>query len=267
MATAAQWLLNTIPTWPLAVLVVGGAMLLAALGHRLVRRWTPPAQNWEHNDVAGAILAVVTGLYGLVLAFVIVAVWDDFQATEKSVTNEATALAQVVRDSNGFPASASLEIRRRVGAYVGDVIDREWELMSEGRESPDADASLATLFEAVQGFQPQTPSEITFHAEVASALNDVVVARRERLFASANSLPEPLAILIVGGAVLCVGALYFLRVPNARAQSVMIQSVTALLAFELLLALLLTNPFAGDVTVSSDPLRRGALANLLAADR
>jgi hypothetical protein len=262
LATVAQSLLNTVPTWPLVIGIIGGSMALAMLGNRIVRRWAPPGRPWEHNDVAGAILAVVTGLYGLVLAFVIVAVWEDFKATQESVHSEATGLAQVVRDSQAFPVAARTEIRERVGAYIGEVIDREWDLMAKGKDSPEADVRLGSIFEAVQRFQPETASETTFHSEVASALNAVVFSRRERLFAASNSLPEPLAILIVVGAVVCVGALYFLRVPNPRAQSVMILSVTALLAFELLIALLLTNPFSGDVAVSSRPLRTGALAPL-----
>lgn len=95
----------------------------------------------------------------------------------------------------------------------------------------------------------------------AGALNTAVFSPRARVFASSNGIPQPLVLLIVGGASVCVGFLFFLRVPNRRAQTVMLLSVTALLTFELL-ALLLSNPFSGDVTVSSQPLRSGALAAL-----
>jgi len=53
------------------------------------------------------------------------------------------------------------------------------------------------------------------------------------------------------GAVVCLSSLYFLRVPNRRAQSLMIVSVTALLTFELLLTILLSTPFSGDVSIPS----------------
>jgi hypothetical protein len=73
LATATRWVLNAVPTWLLVIIiVVVGAVALALLGNWLVRRWLPCDRPWEHNDVAGALLAVVTGLYGLVLAFVIV---------------------------------------------------------------------------------------------------------------------------------------------------------------------------------------------------
>jgi hypothetical protein len=237
-------------------------MALALVGNHFVRKRLPPDQPWEHNDVAGAILAVVTGLYGLVLAFVIVAVWEDFRATQDSVSSEATALAEVVRDAQAFPEPARTEITQRVGDYVQEVIDHEWHLIASGKESVKAASDITAIFGAVERFQPETPSQTTFHQEAASALNTAVFSRRSRIFASTNSIPQPLTILIVGGAIVCVGFLFFLRVPNPRAQQVMILSVTALLTFELLLALLLSNPFAGDVTVSNLPLRSGALAPL-----
>jgi uncharacterized membrane protein YeaQ/YmgE (transglycosylase-associated protein family) len=262
-ATATQWVLNAVPTWLLVIGVVGGAVALALLGNWLVRRWLPRDRPWEHNDVAGALLAVVTGLYGLVLAFVIVSVWESYRSTHEAVFSEATALAQVVRDSRGFPETAKAEITERVGDYIAVVIDREWSLLAEGKEYPEADARLYDLFAGVQRFQPATPSDVTFHSEVAGALNSAVLARRQRLFAStSDGLPGPLEALILMGAVVCVSSLYFLRVPNRRAQSLMIVSVTALLTFELLLTILLSNPFSGDVSISSRPLRSGALAHL-----
>lgn len=262
-ATATHWILNRVPTWLLVIVVVAGAVALALLGNWLVRSWLPRDRPWEYNDVVGALLAVVTGLYGLVLAFVIVSVWENYRSTQEAVFTEATALAQVVRDSRGFPETARAPIKERVGDYITEVIDREWSLMAKGKEDPEADVRLYALFASVQSFQPATPSDVTFHSEVAGALNSAVLARRQRLFASTNDgLPGPMEALILMGAVVCVSSLYFLRVPSRRAQSLMIVSVTALLTFELLLTILLSNPFSGDVSISSRPLRSGALASL-----
>jgi len=261
--TANQWVLNAVPTWLLVIVVVAGAVALALLGNWLVRRWLPRDRPWEHNDVAGALLAVVTGLYGLVLAFVIVSMWENYRSAQEAVFSEATALAQVIRDSRGFPETARDPITERVGDYITEVIDHEWSLLAKGKEAPESDARLYALFASVEAFEPATPSEVTFHTEVAGALNAVVLARRQRLFASTNDgLPGPMEALILLGAVVCVSSLYFLRVPNRRAQSLMIVSVTALLTFELLLTILLSNPFSGDVAISSRPLRSGALAAL-----
>jgi uncharacterized membrane protein YeaQ/YmgE (transglycosylase-associated protein family) len=122
-ATTTQRVLNAVPTWPLVIGVVGGAVGLAMLGNWLVRRWLPRDRPWEHNDVAGALLAVVTGLYGLVLAFVIVSVWENYRSAQEAVFSEATALAQVVTDSRCFPDTARAPITARVGDYITDVID------------------------------------------------------------------------------------------------------------------------------------------------
>jgi len=146
--TTTQRVLNDVPTWPLVIAVVGGAVALSMPGNGLVRRWLPRDRPWEYNDVAGALLAVVTGLYGLVLAFVIVSVGENYRSAQEAVFSEATAQDQVVTDSRGFPESARAAITARVGDYITDVIDHEWPLLAEGKEDPEADARLSALFAA-----------------------------------------------------------------------------------------------------------------------
>lgn len=50
-------------------------VLVAVLGLLAVRRRVPLAQLMEHHEVAGVCFAVVGGLYGIILAFVLVSSW------------------------------------------------------------------------------------------------------------------------------------------------------------------------------------------------
>src|SRR3712207_3015347 len=60
------------------VLVVLGACLAAVAGLVLVQRLVPVTIRKEHNDVAGFIYAVVGGIYAVLMALVVIAVWEDF---------------------------------------------------------------------------------------------------------------------------------------------------------------------------------------------
>jgi hypothetical protein len=48
-----------------------------------------------NNEVAGFKFAVVGVFYAVLLAFVVVAVWEDYRDTETAVRNEAKALADL----------------------------------------------------------------------------------------------------------------------------------------------------------------------------
>ncbi|HEY8724257.1 MAG TPA: hypothetical protein VIL92_10425 [Gaiellaceae bacterium] len=97
-----RWLLNNLATWELGLLIVGGFVLIALIGLKLTWRWLPKLRDGESNDVAGVILGVLAAVYGIVLAFVIVALYEEYRQAGNDVRTEATALSKVYRDSQAF---------------------------------------------------------------------------------------------------------------------------------------------------------------------
>src|SRR3712207_8149226 len=60
------------------VLVVCGASVGAVVGLVLVQRLVPATIREEHNDVAGFIYAALGVIYAVLLALVVIAVWEEF---------------------------------------------------------------------------------------------------------------------------------------------------------------------------------------------
>ena len=55
-----------------------------------------PAQTrQQHNDVAGFIYAALGVIYAVLIALVVIAVWEEFQAASETVEQEANALAEI----------------------------------------------------------------------------------------------------------------------------------------------------------------------------
>jgi hypothetical protein len=262
-APVSRWLLNTFPTWLLAIVVVGGIAALAAAGQYAVRRrWTHTADG-EHNDVAGVALGLIGAVYGIVLAFVIVALYEQFQDADANVREEATEVSQIYRVSRAFPLAVADEIRGELVDYVETVVGPEWKLMAEGEFSARAWQDVDALYETFQAYEPQTERESAFYGEAVSKLDELVAARRQRLHAAEESLPVPFQVMIIGGALVLIGFMYFVGLASARVQMTMTVGVAALIAFNLLLIVLLDHPFSGGVGVSDRAFHEGALAHLV----
>src|SRR5919112_1402313 len=71
------------------VLVVGGVCLLALVGFELVHRLVPAQSRQRHNDVAGFIYAALGVIYAVLLALVVITVWEEYQAASETVEEEA----------------------------------------------------------------------------------------------------------------------------------------------------------------------------------
>jgi hypothetical protein len=255
-------LLNTFPTWLLALLVVGVMVGLAAAGQHAVRRRWPETADGEHNDVAGVALGLIGAVYGIVLAFVIVALYEQSQEANANVRQEATEVAQIYRATRVFPPPVAEEIRRELTAYVETVVGPEWELMADGEFSQQAWDDIDALYVTFQSYEPQTERQSAFYGEAVGKLDELVAARRQRLHFAEDSLPGAFQILILGGAIVLIGFMYFIGIANRRVQMTMTLGIAALIAFNLLLIVLLDHPFSGDIGVSDRPFHEGALVQL-----
>src|SRR4028118_268856 len=77
------------------VLTVCVVALVAVAGLVAVQRLVPAARRREHNDVAGFIYAVVGVIYAVLLALMVIAVWEEHEAAKATVREEANELADV----------------------------------------------------------------------------------------------------------------------------------------------------------------------------
>src|SRR5215213_3889916 len=80
---------------PFGVFLICVSMALAVGGLILVQRLVPIATRRQHNDVAGFIYAVLGVVYAVLLGFMVVAVWEEWNAAAATTDEEATALSEI----------------------------------------------------------------------------------------------------------------------------------------------------------------------------
>src|SRR5829696_6386939 len=88
-------LVSVLATALYVILAVFVPVLVAVVGLVLVQRLVPPDRREEQNDVAGFIFAVLGVAYAVLLAFVVIVVWQDYKTAQTNVESEAYQLAGV----------------------------------------------------------------------------------------------------------------------------------------------------------------------------
>ncbi|MFD9127840.1 DUF4239 domain-containing protein [Kitasatospora sp. NPDC059571] len=255
------WLLNNLSTFTLAVIVVGGFVVIAALGSALTRRRYPQTASGDHNDMVGVALSMFGAIYGVILAFVIVTLWTQLETAETVVATEATATAQIVRDAQAFPPAQRDQVDRAVSGYVHAVVEQQWPLMRDGQGDYNRTATkLEAVYQALQGYQPDTHAEQSFYDQAVDSLGQVAGQRRARITQSSQQLPGLLQVLVYGGAAVILPLTFLYGIRSRRIQVLFVSSVAALIGFSLLLVLVLDRPFAGELSVSPTPFKEGVLA-------
>ena len=241
------------------VLVVCGACFAAVVGLALVQRLVPTAIRKEHNDVAGFIYAVLGVIYAVLLALVVIAVWEEFGRARVTAEAEANALAEVFWLAHQLPEPEGRELQELARSYAEEVVDEEWPLMEQGR-APLMERSRETsrgwvliddIRVTLQEVEPRSASGQELYAEGLDQVQRLADARRTRLVAAEEGLPTVLWVVLVVAGIVVVGFAYLFGIENTGAHSLMVVSLAGVIALVLFTIGALEHPFSGGARIDT----------------
>jgi hypothetical protein len=237
------------PTWLfvlLAVVVLSGG---AAMVHIALRR-----NGWlgfhEHNDVTGFILTIVGAIYAVVLGFVSVVVWEQYEQSRQNEQHEVNLLTSLYALAEPLPAERRSALRGEIREYLNVVIDDEWPKMRSGGQSDLATRDAARIVSSVIDLQhDRSASPVT--SEALSTARNFIDARRQRLQDNRSGIPWLLWVVLLGGGVITVGLGYLFGIENLRYHIMSTVCTTAIIALMLALIARLDYPYRGDSGIST----------------
>ena len=239
--------------WVGAGAFVVGVVFIAVSLFLLLRRTVDFRRLEQHNDVAGFIYSVVGIVYGVLLAFVVIVVWQHHAATERAVASEADSIIQIYRDADAFPQAFQDTLRARLHGYAATVVAHA------GRRSDGAGTALNALWNDYAQFVPLDANDRTWYAEILRRLNRLALDREERLQAATQPIPALMwVVLLVGGAV-TVGFSFLFGTSNVRSHALMIAGLTLTLALPIVVIWALEHPFSALGRIDTAPLHHALL--------
>ena len=181
-------LLNAVPVTVIMAVAVGLAVLTVIVAVWLIRRIVPSTRDGFHAEISAPMLGVVAALFGLILAFVIIIAYQNFIEANANVSEEADALASIVRDSAAFPQPGRANVRAAVGNYARAVVNNEWPQMRDGHDSELAKGSLDQIFAAFRTVKPNSTMSDGFYDDAVRKLDTALDARRDRIETATGGL-------------------------------------------------------------------------------
>jgi hypothetical protein len=234
------------------VLVVCAVSLAALGGLALVQRLVPTEVRKKHNDVAGFIYAVLGVIYAVLLALVVIAVWEEFDAAKDTAEQEANALAEIFWLAHGLPEPERHHVQELARSYAEVVVDEEWPLMEEGQASPRGWILIDDIRATLQGYEPHTVAEQELYSEGLDQVQRLADARRMRLVAAQEGIPTVLWVVLVFGGVAVVGFTYLFGMDNTWAHALMVVSLAGVIALVLFTIGAMEDPFSGGARVGPE---------------
>ena len=239
------------------VLWVAGAAAAGAVIGYLVRRFGKESEGRQDNNAAaGQVFTIVAGLYAVLVAFVLISLFDAVGSAGDSAYTEADALVAANWATDALPADTKAKVHGLAVAYVNTVKQQEWPRMINGEAVPETGwTQLNQMRQAVLAADTGSDSFLADRkTEATNQLWALYQARQTRLTTAGDGgMGGVVWFLLVFGGLITAGLL-----PNLFggtrlwAHTLIMATLAGTIALLLFAIYQLQSPFGGGAMVPPD---------------
>jgi hypothetical protein len=197
------------------------------------------------DDPASEIFSMVGMLYAVLLAFVVIVVWEFSSAVGDDAQAEANDVSQIYFTARALPEPQRGHMMALASDYATTVAYREWPAMRRGQTDGQARSQVAQMRVEIMSLRPADGQQEILMTQTLDAINALVDARRARTRAIESPVPPIMWAGLVGGAAVTVGLTLLLGSVRSGRALLLTSGMAALLMFTLWLIYEMSHPFSG----------------------
>lgn len=239
--------------WLLGAIVVGCAAIVAGALALIQQRFSPPQTREPYNEVAGSVFEIVSVLYAIVLAFVLIAVWEQMADAQRTTYTESAALVEVYWDAQGVPDAQRIAIQDLANNYANQIINVEFPQMEAHGPVDPAGWQIADRIRATwNSWNPDGDEQNALMEDGRDQIRILYNARAERLAASSDGLSGVMWLVMIAGALLVMGVLFLFGIAGRAAHLAIVVVAASMIALLLFSVYELEYPFSRSMAVGTD---------------
>ncbi|MCU1700749.1 MAG: hypothetical protein JWR34_6812 [Mycobacterium sp.] len=242
---------GTFSLWLSLALVIAVAVMLAVGAIRLADRILSDSVNQESNSALSPFLTCVALVFGALLGFTVVVAWSQFSSASTHVTDEASTLTTLYRQTAAMDDPAQTQLRNLLRTYTNAVKGPEWDRQRVGGTSLTARAAITDMYH-VMGSQPANDASIA-NGAFFSQLTVLTTERNTRILDAKPRIPGLLWGGLIFGALVLITIMGFMRLESKHGHALLSSAVAALLGGLLFIVFCLDRPFSSQLGVTSEP--------------
>jgi hypothetical protein len=237
----------------ISVLALGGSVLYALVGVFTGRKLMRHQVAEGHNDVLVPIFLTAGVIYAVLLAFMVVAMWESYDAAKANTAEEASLLVPLYRQTMDFSPEKGAEMRELVRNYAEGVIDQWEHFRVTAQGSSSARMTVDRIIHLYGTMSPSTPIKGIVDQQFYTTFSQLMTDRNKRLLQAAEALSWVMWLAAIGGGVVTVGMCFVLYMDRALMHYVMTGTLAAMIGALLAIMFVLNKPFQGPLGITPEP--------------
>src|SRR5262245_28206439 len=241
----------------MAVIVFAGTYLVAGAAYLVVTKLAQTEWGRAFKAVSPGMLAPLGILFALLVGFIAVEVWNNFDKAKAAIASEASALRAVALLAGTFPQEQKTRIHALINHHIEVAVNEEWPEMAHQRAtlSPLPTALIGALHDAL-AIKPADASERSAQPEMLRALHTALDARRQRIVISESTVGAVKWVGILLQGLCTLIAVAMVQSKNRRACAMSLMLFATGIALSVLLIAAYSRPFMGENAVRPEPLEQ-----------
>ncbi|MBW4717060.1 bestrophin-like domain [Saccharothrix obliqua] len=232
------------------LLWVGGAAVAAAVLAYLIRKYGPEEGRAANNEAAGQVFTIVGGLHAVLIAFVLISLFDTVNNADSAAYKEADGLVAATWAADALSPGTGEEVRRLSRDYARTVVDEEWPKMAaHDKVETDGWSQLDRIRRVVSDAPATDEWQVDRKKEAANQLWQVYQARQTRLEAADGGVSAVVWFVLVIGSVLTIGLPLLFGGPLMRTHVLIVATLAATITLLLYATYQLQNPYGGGAEI------------------
>ncbi len=208
----------------------------------------------EPNTPVALLLNAFTLYYGVLLALLSIAVFNNYDKAQDTIGREATSIVALYRDLSGYPEPVRISLINLLRRYVDEETGPGWREQQQNQASTPGMRLVDELSRQLLDFRPDRQNgEDILHRETLRIFGEFVERRRLRIQAGGTSIPAIIWYVVLTGAVLNVLVLWLFDLSRTT-HFVLGGVLTVFIGLVIYMMAMLDQPFRGVHGLAPDDL-------------
>lgn len=207
----------------------------------------------NHTDFGEIFSDAIGVIFSLILAFVTISVWENYNNTSDVVSREASTLHSMYRNLDSYPPGIRDAGQQDLRDYVREVIDVEWPMLANDQRDPLTYPLLRKVNALIVDYKPTTLGELPVQQEMLRLLSTYRELRRDRVEGAKGLLDSAMWTVLLTSCFITIVYSCMFKMQDIRIHAFMLSSLAASLGLIFALLLSYSSPYSGPSAISPEP--------------
>jgi hypothetical protein len=220
-----------------------------------IARHVPLRIRYLDNTGIANTSALISIIYGVLAGLMALYLINNINYTTDAAQREASALANLYRDSRWLNDPTRAMIQAGIKKYIDIAIQVEWPLMKMGKDvGSEGEDIIDRIASQLDHYPLVNNHDVVIDQDMLALIRNLFDARQQRIQMSTVELSPETWIVILIGSILTV-AINFLLGMNFYLHMITVISVAIMTSGMVFLLITLDRPYQGEFIVEPDALR------------